>query len=145
MCDNEESSTEKCGFCFVKYADEQPKQLEWLHSVSVKGTKSVTRRLFWAPTPVAIRTRVYPKFSALAACSKNCKWYSSLPLRAVELYRYFVSQSSEFCRRKSLCCFSTSVYLYLCKRIFRYRLSPELLDIHSYLESHNFRYSDINL
>jgi hypothetical protein len=28
-------------------------------------------------------TRVYPKVSALAAWSKNCKWYSSLPLDAV--------------------------------------------------------------
>jgi hypothetical protein len=27
----------------------------------------------------------------------------------VQLYRYFVSQSSEFCRHKPLCCFSTSV------------------------------------
>jgi len=26
------------------------------------------------------------------------------------LYRYFVSQSSEFCRHNPLCCFSTSVY-----------------------------------
>jgi hypothetical protein len=28
-------------------------------------------------------TRVYPKVSGLAAWSKNCKWYSSLPLDAV--------------------------------------------------------------
>jgi hypothetical protein len=27
--------------------------------------------------------RVYPKFSGLATWSKNCKWYSSLPLGAV--------------------------------------------------------------
>jgi len=39
------------------------------------------------------------------------------------LYRYFVSQSSEFCRHNPLCCFSTSVYC--CRRIFRYRLSPK--------------------
>jgi len=26
------------------------------------------------------------------------------------LYRYFVSQSSEFCRHNPLCCFPTSVY-----------------------------------
>jgi hypothetical protein len=57
-------------------------------------------------------TRVYPKVSGLAAWSENCKWYSSLP--QVQLYRYFVSQSSEFC-------FSTSVYCCL----FRYRLCPE--------------------
>jgi hypothetical protein len=41
----------------------------------------------------------------------------------VQLYRYFVSQSSEFCRHSPMCCFSTSVYC--CKRLFRYRLSPE--------------------
>jgi hypothetical protein len=41
----------------------------------------------------------------------------------VQLYRYFVSQSSEFCRHKPLCCFSTSVYCYCC--LFRYRLSTE--------------------
>jgi hypothetical protein len=34
-----------------------------------------------------------------------------------------VSQSSEFCRHNTLCCFSTSVYC--CKRIFRHQLSPE--------------------
>jgi hypothetical protein len=28
----------------------------------------------------------------------------------VQLYRYFVSHSSEFCRHGPLCCFSTSVY-----------------------------------
>jgi hypothetical protein len=41
----------------------------------------------------------------------------------VQLYRYFVSQSSEFCHRNTLCCFSTSVYFR--KRMFRYRLSPK--------------------
>jgi hypothetical protein len=40
----------------------------------------------------------------------------------VQLYRYFVSQSSEFCRNNPLCCFSTSVY-YCC--LFPYRLSPD--------------------
>jgi len=39
----------------------------------------------------------------------------------MQLYRYFVSQSSELCRHSPLCCFSTSVYCSL----FRYRLSPE--------------------
>jgi hypothetical protein len=41
----------------------------------------------------------------------------------VQLYRYFLSQSSEFCRYKPLCCFSAIVYF--CCRLFRYRLSPE--------------------
>jgi hypothetical protein len=40
----------------------------------------------------------------------------------VQLYRQFVSQSSEFCRHNLLCCFSTSVYS-CC--LFRYRLSAE--------------------
>jgi hypothetical protein len=40
----------------------------------------------------------------------------------VQLCRYFVTQSSEFCRHKPLCCFSTSVY---CCCLLRYRLSPE--------------------
>jgi len=28
----------------------------------------------------------------------------------MQLYRYSMSQSSEFCRHNPLCCFSTSVY-----------------------------------
>jgi len=39
------------------------------------------------------------------------------------LYRYFVSQSSEFYRHNTFCCFPTRAYC--CKRMFRYRLSPE--------------------
>jgi hypothetical protein len=67
-------------------------------------------------------TSVYPKVSGLAAWSENCKWYSSLPLGAV-FYRYFMSQSSEFCHHNPLCFFSTSVYCCFC--LFRCRLSPE--------------------
>jgi len=66
-------------------------------------------------------TWVFSKVSGLASWSKTCKWYSSLPLDAI--VSLFVSQSSEFCRHNPLCCFWTSVYC--CKRIFRYRLSPE--------------------
>jgi hypothetical protein len=47
----------------------------------------------------------------------------TVPFHQVQLYRYFVSQCGEFCRHNPLCCFSTSVYC--CKRIFRYRFSPE--------------------
>jgi hypothetical protein len=45
----------------------------------------------------------------------------------VQLYRYLVSQSSEFCRRDTLCCISTSVCYCCCCCCcwFRYRLSPE--------------------
>jgi hypothetical protein len=39
----------------------------------------------------------------------------------MQLYHYFVSQSSEFCHHNTLLCFSTSVYCCL----FRYRFSPE--------------------
>jgi hypothetical protein len=49
--------------------------------------------------------RVCPKVDGLAAWSENCKWYSSLPLGAV--LSLFLSQSSEFCRHNSSCCFST--------------------------------------
>jgi hypothetical protein len=41
----------------------------------------------------------------------------------VQLYPYFVSQSSEFCRHNPLYCFSVSNTKG--KRIFRYRLTPE--------------------
>jgi len=39
----------------------------------------------------------------------------------LQVYRYFVSQSSELCCHNSLCSFSTSVYCCW----FRYRLSPQ--------------------
>jgi hypothetical protein len=42
---------------------------------------------------------------------------------SVQLYRYFVSQSSEFCRHNPLCWFSTSNIK--AKRVFRYRLNLE--------------------
>jgi hypothetical protein len=32
---------------------------------------------------VGALTRVYPKVSGLSTWSENCKWHSSLPLRAV--------------------------------------------------------------
>jgi hypothetical protein len=47
----------------------------------------------------------------------------------VQLYRYFLSQSSEFCRHNPLCCFSTSVYCYFVIDSVR-----KLLDTHSYCE-----------
>jgi hypothetical protein len=43
----------------------------------------------------------------------------------VQLCRYFLSQSSEFCRHNPLCCFSTSVYYCYCCCLFSYGLSPE--------------------
>jgi len=43
-------------------------------------------------------------------------------VNGIALCHYFVTQSSEFFRHNSLCCFSTSVN-FCC--LFRYRLSPE--------------------
>jgi hypothetical protein len=71
----------------------------------------------------------YPKVSGLAAWSENCKWYSSLS----QLYRYFVSQSSEFCHHNPSCCFSTSNTKG--KRIFYYDSVRKLLDTPSYLST----------
>jgi len=47
----------------------------------------------------------------------------------IQLYRYFVSRSSEFCHHNTLCFFSTSVY---CKRTFRYDSVRKVLDTPSY-------------
>jgi hypothetical protein len=47
----------------------------------------------------------------------------------VQLYRYFVSQSSEFCRHNPLCCFSTCGY---CSCYFVIDSVRKLLDIPSY-------------
>jgi hypothetical protein len=48
----------------------------------------------------------------------------------MQLYRYFVSHSSEFCRHKPLCCFPKSVYYCCC--LFRYNSLPKLLYTPSY-------------
>jgi hypothetical protein len=55
----------------------------------------------------------------------------------VQLYRYFVSQSNEFCRHNSLCCFSTSVY---CCYLFCYYLVRKLLDTPSYTQWNRWNY-----
>jgi len=60
-----------------------------------------------------------PKVSGLAAWSGTAN--GTALCHYVQLHRYFVSQSSEFCRHNSLFCFLTSVYCCL----FRYRLNPE--------------------
>jgi hypothetical protein len=77
-------------------------------------------------------TRDYSKVSGLAAWSENCKWYSSLPLGA-ELYRYFVSQSSEFFRHNPLC---FSVLNECLLFLFHYRLSPETFGYSSVCQIH---------
>jgi hypothetical protein len=56
----------------------------------------------------------WPPGVRIANDTALCHW--------VQLYRYFMSKSSEFCRHTSLCCFSTSVLL------FHYRLSPETFE-----------------
>jgi len=49
----------------------------------------------------------------------------------MQFYRYFVSQSSVFCRHNLLCCFSTTVYCCCCC-LFRYDSVRKLLDTPSY-------------
>jgi hypothetical protein len=56
----------------------------------------------------------WPPGARTANFTALCHW--------VQLYRYFVSQYSEFCRYNPLCCFPTSV---CCCCLFRYQLSPE--------------------
>jgi hypothetical protein len=50
----------------------------------------------------------------------------------MHLYRYFVSQSSEFCHHNPLCCFPTSVYCFYC--LFSFDSVRKLLDTPSYME-----------
>jgi hypothetical protein len=50
----------------------------------------------------------------------------------VQLYRYSVSQSNEFCRYKPFCCFSTSVYY--CRCLFSYDSVRKRLDTPPYPE-----------
>jgi len=64
-------------------------------------------------------------------------------LHWVQFYRYFMSQSREFCHRNPLCCFSASVYC--CKCIFRYRLSPETFGYTLVLGMKNVAYSSTEL
>jgi hypothetical protein len=68
-------------------------------------------------------TMVYPKVSGLAAWSEN--YY-------VQLYRYFVSQSNEFCRHKTLCAASQQV-LIVVSVYFVIDSVRKLLDTPSYL------------
>jgi hypothetical protein len=63
----------------------------------------------------------WPPGARTAKGTVLCHW--------VQLYRYFVSQSTEFCHHNPLCCFSMSVY---CCYSFRYRLSPETYGYPSY-------------
>jgi hypothetical protein len=63
---------------------------------------------------------VYPEVSGLPTWSKNCKWYSSLPLGAVVLL--FCESVWWVCHHNPLCCLSISVY---CCCLFCYPLSPE--------------------
>jgi hypothetical protein len=85
-----------------------------------------------SPDPKICRTTTF-RLSAGTYATRECILkFPDWPPRArtangtalchqVQLYRYFVSQSSEFCCHNSLCCFPMSVYCFL----FRYRLSPE--------------------
>jgi len=57
----------------------------------------------------------WPPGARTANGTALCHW--------VQLHRYFVSRSSEWCRHNPLCCFSTSNTKG--RHIFRYRISPE--------------------
>jgi hypothetical protein len=48
-------------------------------------TKGAPHALPKLTSHIKLHVRAYPKVSRLAAWSKNCKWYSSLPLGAVVL------------------------------------------------------------
>jgi hypothetical protein len=73
-------------------------------------------------------TRVYPKVSGLATWSEN--WKSLC--HYVQLYRYFVSQSNEFCRHNPLYCFSTMFIIIIVVYFVMYSVR-KLLDTPSYL------------
>jgi len=85
----------------------------------------------------SLYTKVSPKVSGLTAWSENCKLCSSLQLSAI--YRYFVSQSSQFCRHYPLCCFSTSVYVlsvyFVIDSVRKLLSTPTYSDIRSRLPS----------
>jgi hypothetical protein len=79
---------------------------------------------FWFLRPFELYRHVYegyPKVSGLAPGARTAN--GTALCHEVQLYRYVVSQSSQFCRHNPLYCFSTSVCC--CKLIFRYRLSPK--------------------
>jgi len=96
-------------------------ELNWIHLAPDRDQqRAFVKTVMTLQVPF---TRIYPKFSDLAAWSENCKWYSSLPIDTV--VSLFLSQSSEFCLHIPLCCLSPVYYF-----LFRYRLSPE-----------NFRYN----
>jgi hypothetical protein len=74
------------GFCFFQVCTLFSScRFPWIYNLSHQQTLS----LLPDPVPLSrldfqhVCTTVYPKVSGLAACSKNCKVYSSLPLGAV--------------------------------------------------------------
>jgi hypothetical protein len=91
----------------------------------VQSVKFILKLLFCIlrplhPTLVQIRVCIQ-KFPD---CPPGTRTVNGITLcHYVQLYRYFVSQSSEFFRHNPLCCFWTSIYC--CKHMFLYRLSPE--------------------
>jgi hypothetical protein len=67
----------------------------------------------------------WPPGARTANCTALCHY--------IQLYRYFVSQSSEFFRHNPLCFFSTSVCC--CKLVFRYDSVRKILVTPSYTVS----------
>jgi hypothetical protein len=73
-----------------------------------------------------LHTRVYPKFpdwppGAITANGTALSHY-------VQLYRYFVSQSSAFCCHNPLCCFSTNVYCCLSPQSGNFWIHPRIFN-----------------
>jgi hypothetical protein len=78
---------------------------------------------------------VYPNFPDWSPAARTAN--GKALCHYVQLYRYFVSQSSEFYRHNPLCCFSMSVYCCCCCCcLFCYRLSPKTFGytlVHMYI------------
>jgi hypothetical protein len=89
---------------YLEYYTYSPRW-EWGAKGFVIAQIGVTMEMFLRSVRLSQQSlRFYPKTSVLVAWSENCKWYISLCHQG-KLYLYFVSQSSEFCRHKPLCCF----------------------------------------
>jgi hypothetical protein len=86
------------------------------------------------------RDKIHVFWLLLSKCHPHAKLeHSVLVDENLQCYRYFVGQSSEFCRHNPLCCFSTGVYC--SKRIFRYDSIRILLDRSSYNPIRRLKYN----
>jgi hypothetical protein len=98
-------------------------------NISPKLLRGITCNWYQFPVPLLCSPQIFS--GGLRGCiQKFPDWLSGARTANgtalchwVQLDRYFVSQSSEFCRNNSLCCFSTRVNCCYC--LYRYRFSPE--------------------